>query len=93
MTLLQPKRCAYETVALIFLKICCVFIIVGHYLDFYQMIMPGTVGKHGGYGLVEFGMVAMFASAFVYVVSIQLTKASLVAKNHPFLEEALHHDI
>ena len=77
----------------IFLKICCVFIIVGHYLDFYQMIMPGTVGKHGGYGLVEFGMVAMFASAFVYVVSTQLTKASLVAKNHPFLEEALHHDI
>ena len=77
----------------IFLKIACSFIIVGHYLDFYQMIMPGVVGPHGGYGLVEFGMVTVFASAFIYMVSIQLTKASLVAKNHPFLEEALHHDI
>jgi hypothetical protein len=77
----------------IFLKIACVFIIVGHYLDFYQMIMPGVVGPNGGYGLVEFGMVAVFASAFIYLVSNQLTKASLIAKNHPFLEEALHHDI
>ena len=77
----------------IFLKIACSFIIIGHYLDFYQMIMPGTVGPNGGYGLVEFGMVTVFASAFIYLVSNQLTKASLIAKNHPFLEEALHHDI
>ena len=77
----------------IFLKICCFFVIVGHYLDFYQMIMPGTVGPHGGFGLVEFGTVILFASAFVYVVSTELTKASLVAKNHPLLEESLHHDI
>jgi hypothetical protein len=55
--------------------------------------MPGVLGKHGGYGLVEFGMLTVFASAFIYVVSNELTKASLVAKNHPFLPEALHHDI
>jgi hypothetical protein len=77
----------------IFLKIACSFIIVGHYIDFYQMIMPGVLGKHGGFGLVEFGMVTVFASAFIYVISDQLTKSSLVAKNHPFLPEALHHDI
>jgi hypothetical protein len=77
----------------IFLKIACFFIISGHYIDFYQMIMPGVLGKHGGYGLVEFGMLTVFASAFIYVVSNELTKASLVAKNHPFLPEALHHDI
>jgi len=77
----------------VFLKICCCFILVGHYLDFYQMIMPGVLGPHGGFGLVEFGMVTIFASAFIYIVSNELTKASLIAKNHPFLEEALHHDI
>jgi hypothetical protein len=38
-------------------------------------------------------MLTVFASAFIYVVSNELTKASLVAKNHPFLPEALHHDI
>jgi hypothetical protein len=77
----------------LFLKIAAFFIIVGHYIDFYQMIMPGVLGKHGGYGLVEFGMVTVFAAAFIYVISDELTKASLVAKNHPFLPEALHHDI
>ena len=77
----------------IFLKIAAFLIIAGHYIDFYHMIMPGVLGKHGGYGLVEFGMVTVFASAFIYVISDELTKASLVAKNHPFLPEALHHDI
>lgn len=77
----------------LFLKIAAFMIIVGHYIDFYQMIMPGVVGKHGGYGLVEFGMVTVFAAAFIYVISDELTKASLIAKNHPFLPEALHHDI
>lgn len=77
----------------IFLKITCVLILGGHYIDFYQMIMPGVLGPNGGYGLVEFGMLAMFISAFIYVVSDELTKTSLVAKNHPLLEEALHHDI
>jgi hypothetical protein len=37
--------------------------------------------------------VTVFAAAFIYVISDELTKASLVAKNHPFLTEALHHDI
>ncbi len=79
--------------SLTFMKVGACALIMGHYLDFYQMIMPGTVGKHAGFGLVEFGTVLVFASAFIYVISNQLTKASLVAKNHPFLEEALHHDI
>ncbi|MFL0161204.1 quinol:cytochrome C oxidoreductase [Aquirufa salirivi] len=77
----------------IFLKIAAFLIIVGHYIDFYQMIMPGVLGGHAGYGLVEFGMVTIFASAFIYIVSDELTKASLIAKNHPFLPEAVHHDI
>lgn len=77
----------------IFLKIACFLILGGHYIDFYQMIMPGVLGPNGGYGLVEFGMLAMFTSAFIYVVSDELTKTSLVAKNHPFIGETLHHDI
>lgn len=77
----------------IFLKIGCAFVLVGHYFDFYQMIMPGTVGPHGGFGFIEFGTVILFASGFIYAVATELTKASLVAKNHPFLAEALHHDI
>lgn len=77
----------------IFLKIAAWGIIVGHYFDFYTNIMPGTVGEHGGFGPIEFGMILIFASGFVWSLYSQLTKANLVPKNHPMLEEALHHDI
>nr|WP_293834159.1 quinol:cytochrome C oxidoreductase [uncultured Arsenicibacter sp.] len=77
----------------IFLKIAAWGIIVGHYFDFYNNIMPGTVGEHGGFGPIEFGMILIFACGFIWSLSTQLTKANLVPKNHPMLEEALHHDI
>jgi hypothetical protein len=75
------------------LRLACWGIIIGHYFDFYTNIMPGVVGDHGGFGPMEFGMILIFASGFIWSVSNQLTKASLIAKNHPFLEESLHHDI
>lgn len=75
------------------LKVACWGVLVGHYFDFYTNIMPGTVGEHGGFGPVEFGMILIFACGFVWSVADQLTKANLIPKNHPMLEEALHHDI
>jgi hypothetical protein len=77
----------------IFLKIVSCAIIVGHWLDFYLMVMPGTVGENGGFGLVEFGAVTIYASLFILVVATTLTKAPLIAKNHPMLQESLHHEI
>ncbi len=75
------------------LKIACWGIIVGHYFDFYTNIMPGTVGEHGGFGPIEFGMILIFACGFMWSISAQLAKANLYPKNHPMIEEAIHHDI
>ena len=75
------------------LKLAAWGIIVGHYFDFYVNIMPGTVGKHGGFGPIEFGMILIFACGFIWSISSQLEKANLIPKNHPMLEESLHHDI
>ncbi|GAB4052322.1 quinol:cytochrome C oxidoreductase [Spirosoma litoris] len=77
----------------IILKVAAWGIIIGHYFDFYTNIMPGTVGAHGGFGPVEFGMILIFACGFAYSLFSQLTKANLIPKNHPMLEETLHHDI
>lgn len=77
----------------IFLKIVSCTIIVGHWLDFYLMMMPGTVGENAGFGPLEFGTVLIYASAFIMVIATTLTKAPLIAKNHPMLEESLHHEI
>lgn len=75
------------------LKVACWSILVGHYFDFYTNIMPGTVGENGGFGAVEFGFILLFACAFIWSVSSQLTKGNLIPRNHPMLEESLHHDI
>ncbi|WP_247235856.1 quinol:cytochrome C oxidoreductase [Telluribacter sp. SYSU D00476] len=75
------------------LKLACWSIIVGHYFDFYNNIMPGTVGANAGFGPVEFGFILVFACAFIWFVSAQLAKANLIPRNHPMLEESLHHDI
>lgn len=77
----------------VLLKLASWGIIVGHYFDFYVNIMPGTVGEHGGFGPMEFGMILIFACGFMWSISNQLAKANLIAKNHPMLEESLHHDI
>jgi hypothetical protein len=77
----------------IFLKLAAWGIIIGHYFDFYTNIMPGTVGEHGGFGPIEFGMILIFACGFMWTLSSQLSKANLIPKNHPMLEESLHHDI
>jgi hypothetical protein len=77
----------------IFLKVVSSVLLVGHWLDFYMMIMPGAVGANGGFGLVEFGTVAMYAGAFILVVSTVLARTGLIAKHHPMLQESIHHEI
>jgi hypothetical protein len=76
-----------------FLKLACGSILIGHWFDFYQMQMPGIAKEQGGIGIIEWGTTLTFASLFIYFIANQLSKANLVAKNHPFIEESLHHDI
>jgi hypothetical protein len=73
-----------------FIRLGAVVIIFGHWLDVFIMVMPGAVKADWG---LEFGMLAGFLGAFMYVVLNALSKAPLVPKNHPFLEEAEHHHV
>lgn len=66
---------------------------IGHWIDAFLMIMPGTVGSHYHIGIPEIGTTCFFAGLFIWVVFNSLSKAPLVAKNHPMLEESLHHHI
>lgn len=77
----------------VFLKLVCTLILFGHWIDFFLMIQPGTLGHNGGIGLMEIGLLLVYASAFVLVVLTNLSKGNLIAKNHPMLEESLHHHI
>ncbi len=68
-------------------------VLFGHWLDFYLMIYPGVAGHHDHWnpGLLELGTLLGFIGAFAFVVFTALTKANLMPKNHPYLEESLHH--
>lgn len=68
-------------------------ILVGHWLDVYLMVMPGTVGVESGFGLLEVGMTMSFIGVFIFVVLNSLSKASLYPKNHPYLLESANHDV
>lgn len=72
------------------LVMAAVFVLVGHYMDHYVMIMPGTVGDQYGFGLVELGPILFFAGLFIYVMLSNLAKAPLLHKNHPMIVESKH---
>lgn len=68
-------------------------IFIGHWLDMFMMITPGTMFDHGGLSVLEIGMFLFFLGGFTFVVLNYLQKAPLMVKNHPYLEESLHHEI
>lgn len=65
-------------------------ILLGHYIDFFNMIMPGTVGDQWFIGVSEIASVLFFFGLFIYVVFTALTKAPLLPKRNPFIEESKH---
>ncbi len=75
------------------LKIVASLIIVGHFIDFYLMITPGTLKDHGGIGLMEIGTFMVYVGLFAYVVLNGLSRYKLIPENHPMLEESLHHHV
>jgi hypothetical protein len=75
------------------LKIVTVIVILGHWLDFYLMVTPGVMQLEGGFGFMEIGLFMIFMAAFLWVVFSNLAKYPLIAKNHPTLQESLHHHI
>lgn len=67
-----------------------IVILFGHYIDFFNMIMPATVGDRWFIGIPEISSLAFFLGLFIFVVFSALTKAPLVPKRNPFIEESKH---
>lgn len=75
------------------LMFVCVAIILGHWTDVYMLVTPGSMGEHGTIGFLEVGLFMIFAGVFTFFVLNTLTKAPLMPKNHPYLDESKHHHI
>jgi hypothetical protein len=70
-----------------------IIIFFGHWIDVFLMVEPGTVGKAWTIGFTEIGTMIGYLGLFIWSTLSELSKASLVPKNHPMLVESLHHHI
>ncbi|QBA63296.1 quinol:cytochrome C oxidoreductase [Muriicola soli] len=73
-----------------FVVMAGIVILAGHYVDVFNMVMPGTVGDQWSIGIPEFGAVCFFAGIFILWVFRALTKVPLQPKRNPFIEESRH---
>jgi len=65
-----------------------IVIIIGHYIDVYNMIMPSAVGDMWSFGPGEIGGFMFFLGIFIYIVFKEISKAPILAKGDPFIEES-----
>lgn len=75
----------------IILALVSMVVFIGHWLDFYLMVVPGTMGTSAKIGFIEIGMTLGYLGLFFWVVFRSLTKANLVPVNHPYFKESLEY--
>lgn len=70
-----------------------VVVLFAHWIDVYVMVMAGSMGSHAFIGFIEIGIMLAILGMFLKVILMNLAKAPLTVKNHPFLDESIHHEI
>lgn len=74
-----------------------VLILFGHWLDFYQMVMPSSVMDpdtkvtYVPNILPDLGIALGFVGLIMFVTVRSLARHPLIVKNHPFLKESIIH--
>lgn len=68
-------------------------IIFGHWIDFYQMVMPGTVYQNPHLSWFEFGIALGFVGIIMWGVTKFAAKTPMTAMNNPFLKESIIHQV
>ena len=65
-----------------------VVILIGHYINFYILIMPGTVAGQWSISFAEIGSLFLVGGLFMYITFNALTKKSLLPQNNPLIKES-----
>lgn len=71
----------------------CILIIFGHWVDFYLMVMPGTVKYHPHLSWFEFGIPLGFIGLIMWGVGKFASRVPMTAMNNPFLKESIIHHV
>ncbi len=68
-----------------------VIVILGHILDYFNMVFPGTVGPYWNSPevfLLFFGAILFIVGLFTFTVMTALTKLKLIPVGNPYLHES-----
>ena len=85
--LLMSRDAKRHNSRLIFVSI---IILIGHWLNSYLLVAPGTLNTHGHIGFTEIGIGLGFSGLLIYLTFKTLAKEPMEAKNHPMLDESKH---
>jgi hypothetical protein len=69
-----------------------VLVLIGHWIDYWLMIMPAIKGARAGIGSLEIFLTIFYGGMFVFIVFRSLARHPLLVKNDPFLEESLNYE-
>jgi hypothetical protein len=72
--------------------IIALFLLAGHWLDYWLMIMPAAAGDKAGIGIIEIFMTIIYASVFLFIVLKGLSVGPLAVKNDPFIKASLTYE-
>ena len=71
-----------------FIVMTGIIILIGHYIDVFNMIMPATVGDQWFIGIPEISGILFFSGLFIYVVFNSLSKVPLEPSGDPLIKES-----
>ena len=65
-----------------------IVVLLGHYVDVFNMVMPSAVGDQWFIGIAEIGGFLFFLGLFIFVVFKEISKAPLHAVGDPLMGES-----
>jgi len=82
----RPAKRNYFVVSLV-----AILLLFGHWIDFYQMVMPAIVNTEWTIGWYEIGILCGFVGLVTFLVGNKLTKTKQVPVGHPYVKETIIH--
>ena len=71
-----------------FIVMTGIIILIGHYIDVFNMIMPAAVGDQWFIGIPEISGILFFSGLFIYVVFNSISKVPLEPSGDPLIKES-----
>ncbi len=69
----------------------CVIVLIGHWIDFYVMILP-AFSETPSIGIADITLLAAFTALFVAAFARSLTSGNLIPVKDPYLAESIWHE-